>query len=179
MAKHPRQSTLDALNKFCEKQLDNKPKKLSKPHGKPEKEVEKACLAWMRSQGWNVQIFEAKATWSPDAQRWLQQSMKAGTCDCLGNTNEGLSVAIEFKAPGALSSFNSDKRYLQKKFIIDKIHSCAFACVVDSLQSLQLIYAEWNVLRKYDMEKAKLMLLSKLPKMSAKREKQEKLFDEE
>lgn len=178
MAKNTKQSTIDAINKFSQRQLDEyKPKELRAKHGKPEKEVEKACLEWMRSQGWSVQIFEAKATWSPAAGRWLQQAMKAGTCDCLGNTDAGISVAIEFKAPGALQTFNSDNRQRQKKFIIDKINTNVFACVVDSVEKLMHIYARWLEIRTSGAAQGIAYLMSELPKESEKRKRDDRPLD--
>lgn len=134
----------------------------------------------MRARGWNVEIYEAKATWSSNAGAWVQKGMKAGTCDCMGNTGEGLAIAIEFKAPGALSTFNSDKRYLQKKFIVDKINTNTFACVVDSVSRLEIIFKRWSELVSFDKNSARNYLLSMLPQQQEKtRLKSEKLFDDE
>lgn len=130
-------------------------------HGKPEKAVEKACMDWMRERGWSVNVFEAKATWN--GQAWVQKGMRAGTSDCLGSTNDGMSVAIEFKAPGKLSTFNSDKRYLQRKFIVDKINTYNFACVIDSVKRLEEIYLKWTEELKKSKHEAKQYLLSMLP----------------
>jgi len=180
MAIDRKKTTLDALNKFSQRQLDEgKPREI-KHHGKPEKEVEKACLIWMRNLGWSVNVFEAKANWSTTQGAWVQQGMKAGTCDCLGSDSEGIGIAIEFKAPGAMSSFNSEKRYLQRKFIVDKINANVFACVVDSVERLELIYFKWNELRASDKGMARTYLLSMLPQKSLKtRLKDETLFDDE
>lgn len=181
MAKDHKAGVRDALNKFYQRQAaKDKPKESRAHYGKPEKEVEKACLEWMRAKGWSVQILEAKATWSPQANRWLQQSMKAGTCDCMGNTDTGIGVAVEFKAPGRLSSINTERRYAQRKFIVDKINTNTFACVVDSVQRLETIWSRWNELReKGALGEARNYLISMLPQVSEKtRLKDEKLFDE-
>jgi hypothetical protein len=172
-----KKSTLDALNKFSQRQLDEaKPKESRKHYGKPEKEVETACLELMRSWGWTVQVIESKANWNGRA--WVQQGAKAGTADCLGNTENGVSVAIEFKAPGRLSSFNTEKRYLQRKFIVDKINSNCFACVVDSAERLQTIFDRWKSLS--DKGLARAYLLSMLPEKNEKKKlKDDKLFDDE
>lgn len=168
MAKNPKQSTIDALNRHCEKQLEkDKPKRLKTHNAKPEKAVEKACLELMRSWGWSVNIFESKATWNPKAGAWLQQGMKAGTCDCMGSTDDGVAVAIEFKSPGRLSTFNSEKRYLQRQFIVDKINANNFACVVDSSDRLALIYSRWKMLRLESQNSARSYLISMLPAKSA------------
>ena len=181
-----KKSTADALNRFYQKQADevaHKPsEKASKraPNKAPEKDVERECLAWMRARGWTVAIFESKAKWNASAERFTSTGMKFGTCDCMGNTDDGISVAVEFKAPGALSSFNSEKRYLQRKFIVDRINTNAFACVVDSAKRLETIYQTWRTLRATELGKAREFLLASLPQMAAKtRLKDEKLFDDE
>lgn len=185
MADH-KKSTADALNRFFQKQADevaHKPREAAPKRERnksPEKDVERECLKWMRAQGWTVNIYEAKAKWNAQAERFTGTGMKFGTCDCMGNTDDGISVAVEFKAPGALSSFNSERRYLQKKFILDRINTNAFACVVDSANRLEAIYLEWRYLRAGSLEAARNFLLRALPQVSEKtRLKSEKLFDDE
>lgn len=179
----------DALNRYYEKQ-DREIRKLNglseprRKNEKPEKEVEKACLEWMRSdkQNWSVEIYEAKATYDPSKGIYRQQSMKAGVCDCMGTLPDGISVAIEFKAPGRLSTFNSERRFKQRKFIVDKINSNAFACVVDSVDRLVTIYERWRELRaaNVDFGVARNYLLSMLPQQKEKtRLEDEPLFDDE
>lgn len=179
MGNNKKQSTIDALNRYSQKQLDEgKPKKKRK-NKKPEKEVEAACLKWMRDNGWSVQVLEAKSTWSPSQGRWCQQGMKAGTPDCVGSTDDGVGAFVEFKAPGRLSSFNSDKRYLQRKFIVDKINTNAFACVVDSAKRLETIYLKWLEIRTQDKNAARNYLLAMLPQKSEKTSLDDKcLFDD-
>lgn len=180
MGKNNKQSTLDALNKYSQKCLDEGKPREVKHHGKPEKEVEKTCVAWMRSRGWSVNIFEAKANWNPEAGAWVQQGMKAGTCDCMGSTDNGVAIAIEFKAPGRLSTFNSEKRYLQRKFIVDKINANNFACVVDSVDRLENIHKRWSeILAGSGGNMARAYLISMLPPMSETRLKDDKIFDDE
>lgn len=155
----------DALNKFSiadAKKWGPKTPRM-KSNKKPEKETEKECLEWMRMKGWSVQILEAKATWSPSLNRWVNHSMAAGTCDCMGSTEDGIAVAIEFKAKGRLSSFNKDSNYRQRKFIVDKINANAFACVVDTSERLQAIYERWMYIRQQSKEQAKAFLISQLP----------------
>jgi hypothetical protein len=186
MAKDRKQSTIDALNRYYQKQLiADKPKESRAHYGKPEKSVERDCLSFMRGRGWSINIFEAKATWSPSQGAWTQQGMKAGVCDCMGNIvseghDDGVAVAVEFKAPGAMSSFNSDKRYLQRKFIVDKINSGAFACVVDSAALLEKIYSRWHEIRATDKSGARQFLISSLPQTRTKtRLEDAPLFDDE
>jgi hypothetical protein len=174
-----RQSTQDALNRFYEKQItpvSSEPKRHNKS---PEKDVERECLAWMRSRGWTVNVFESKAVWNSKAESWSQSGMKFGTADCLGNTDEGVAVAVEFKAKGKLSSFNKETNYLQRKFIIDRINTNAFACVVDSASGLEFIYTKWLEIRAIDKDQAKQFLMAALPQVSEiTRLKRDRLFDE-
>ena len=181
MAKNVRQGTIDALSKYHARiERENRPKKARAPNSAPEKEVERECLAWMRKRGWNVQIFEAKATWSKEANCWLSQGMKAGTCDCIGNTADGFGVFVEFKALGKLSTFNRESNGVQRKFILDKINSGVFACVVDSAVLLEIIFDNWMKLKLEGLEASKKYLISVLPIMSEKtRLKEEALFDED
>lgn len=138
----------------------------------PEKLVERTCLEWMRAQGWDVQIFEAKATFDPVRGVWRNQAMKAGTCDCMGNMPSGHGVAVEFKAPGRLSAFALERNHRQRQFIERKIATGVFACVVDSLAMLRSIYGHWRGFQdKGDFEGAKRFLHSVLPRQKAGRDK--------
>lgn len=179
MSNKKTQGASDALNKFYQKELDELNPKVKKKsrNAKPEKDVEAACLAFMRAWGWTVEIYEAKATWDPIRQIWKNSAMKAGTCDCMGTTEDGVAVAVEFKAPGRLSSFNAEDRYLQRKFIVDRINSNAFACVVDSSESLRVIYGRWKDLRAQGMGVAREYLLSALPQKRT-RDCKDVLFEE-
>jgi len=166
MAKDYRQSTIDAINAFHQKQVKKNRPKSSKQKGKPERDLtEIPCMAYMRSLGWTVEIYEAKSTYDPRRNIWRNQAMKAGTCDCMGTLPNGIAVAVEFKAPGRLSSFNSDKRYKQRQFIIDRINANTFACVVDSKEKLQHIYENWQKLRDNfdDLKPARDYLMDMLP----------------
>lgn len=163
MKKNYKQSVSDALEKFHKKEWDKyKPKdKPRRRNQKPEKLVELECKKLMDYWGWSVDIFEAKATWNPKAGCWLQQGMKAGVCDCLGSTERGVAVAIEFKAPGKLASFNSPRRTKQREFILAKIEANNFACVVDSAAKLNEIYTHWLTIE--NPARAKEYLYSVLP----------------
>lgn len=132
-----KKSTLDALNNYSRKH-SLLPKKRAK-YKKPEKLVETDCVRLMRSWGWDVQIFESKATYSPKAGVWLQQSMKSGTLDCMATMPGGHSAFIEFKAKNARFRLRENQRV----YILDKIEMGSFACVVDSAELLATIYQEW------------------------------------
>lgn len=156
----------DILNKVAEKDL----KEISKlngtykkrKHSRPEKLVEKACLEWMRNQGWSIQIIESKATYNPKGF-WTNQAAKAGTADCLGTTNEGISVAVEFKAKGKLKTFNKETNKRQIDYIIEKINHGAFATVTDSVDRLKEIYDEWYKIRRISFDESKKYLKKMLP----------------
>jgi len=173
-----KKSVAAALNRFMTKAAKQAAQpKPSRTNQKPEKEVEKECLKWMRDKGWNVQIYEAKATWSPAAGQWLQQGMKSGTCDCMGSTSDGHMVAVEFKAPGRLSTFNSQDRYNQRKFIVDKINSNCFACVTDSAARLEFIFTTW--VKIPDASERRTYLLSMLPQQKESTKPSPKLFEDD
>jgi len=162
MSEERKKSVLDALNKYSAKSAkEAAPKAKRKRNKSPEKEVEKECLALMRSWGWTVEVYEAKATWNGKA--WVQPGMKGGTCDCMGTTDEGINVSVEFKAPGRLSTFNSQKRFKQRQFIVTRIEANGFACVVDSAKGLEVIYMRWAQIREKDKIAARNFLINSLP----------------
>lgn len=163
--KSPRDRVLDALERHHEKLAKQQQSKRKTKNRKPEKDVERYCLEWMRARDWDVQIVEAKATYNPRAGRYLRNtSVSAGTCDCIGTLPDGKFVAIEFKAPGRLSTFAHDRNVEQRDYILKKIHSGAFACVVDSASRLEKIYAAWEEALQVSPDKAKNILLGFLPK---------------
>lgn len=151
----------NAVENYLIKQ--NKPKS-ARRNSKPEKQTQIECIAFMRSIGWSIDIYEAKATWNPEQQIWKNQGMKSGTVDCIGCTNNGHSVFVEFKAKGKLSTFNRDENYKQRNFLIDKINHGAFGCVVDCKDLLAEIYLKWIVYHKSGQQQDAInFLLSSLP----------------
>lgn len=139
----------NAMKGYFERQ-EPKIKGPTRHYDKPEKEVEKACLKWMRDRGWNVAVYESKATYNPNAGRYISQNMKAGTADCMGHMENGIGVVVEFKAPGRLSTFAAPKNHRQQEFVKEKIKAGVFACVVDSVSRLEEIFNAWSELRKSD-----------------------------
>lgn len=154
-------TTSDALSNFYKSQI--KPLKRRQKNKQPEKEVEADCLFWMRSMRWDVQIYEAKASYSAQSGRWTRQTMQAGTVDCQGVMPSGRFVAVEFKAPGKLKTFNLVKNIRQRTYLIDKINSNAFACVVDSAELLKEIYEAYLIALVDSDEAAKSFLFDALP----------------
>lgn len=175
MSTDKKESTRRALENFYAKQENERLKELGlTPEGlprprrrnnKPEKITQHECTEWMRGMGWQIEIYESKATLSKDGV-WRQQAMKAGTPDCQGVMPDGVAVAVEFKAKGCLSGFNQPKNHRQKEFILGRIHMGAFACVVDSVALLETIYKGW-LERPVDQRKG--YLLACLPKEIKKR----------
>lgn len=139
--------------------------KPTRQNEKPEKEVEKKCMPLMRSWGWTVEVYESKATYDPRRGRYISQSMKQGTLDCMGVTNTGNAVAVEFKAPGCLRNILLDKKKNQYDFLISRIKQYAFACVVDSPELLREHRNRWEFLRKTEnLDASRDYLLSVVPK---------------
>lgn len=125
--------------------------------------VQNPCMAWMRSEGWKVDVFSASATYDPKRGIYRQQAMRAGVADCMGNTPDGTSAIIEFKSGGKLKTFLRDGNQRQVEFIIEKIDSNCFACVVDSLEMLKRIWIEYCLAKSQSLETARAYLLSQLP----------------
>lgn len=152
---------------------------------KPEKDVEKACLKWMRERGWNVQIYESKAVYSESAGRYISQNMKAGNTDCMGTLPNGIGVYVEFKAKGRRSQFASFKNHRQQEFVQQKIEAGGFACVVDSPELLESIFEHWMQLRmqensqlEHTFKASKEYLMSQVPKRT-REEYDEPLFGDD
>lgn len=157
-----RRALLNYSKKELKKWAPKRPRLKRNKH--PERDlVQVPCVAWMRQIGWIVKIYESKATWNPSQQRYMQQAMAAGHADCMGNTLDGLTVAVEFKAPGKLKTFTKDGNQRQIEFIIEKIDSNCFACVVDSLEMLKRIWIEYCLAKSQSLETARAYLLSQLP----------------
>lgn len=90
----------------------------------------------------------------------MSGSMKAGTVDCQGVTPNGQFVAVEFKAPTKRSTFNASKNCRQREYLMNKIKSNAFGCVVDSARLLQKI---WETYQNLDPEFRQAYLMTQLP----------------
>jgi hypothetical protein len=144
----------NAIYKYIEKQT---PKvSVKRKNEKPEKAVEREVLKWCRDRHWDINVVESKSTWSESAGRYISQSVSAGFSDLAGNTDLGLSVFIELKAPRRLSTL----RPQQREFLLRKIGTGCFAVCVDSSLRLEDL---WNGFCKaYDKKE---YLVSVLPKV--------------
>ena len=137
------------------------PKKIDKKNRAPEKEVERICLAYMRENGFDVNVAESKSTYSPTQKKYIAQALMPGMSDIFGNDEDGHAVFVELKAPGRRNTI----RTAQWDFLNRKIQSNAFAVCVDSPQLLHSYYNEWFRLRKESgLERARTFLLNILPK---------------
>lgn len=176
MSKELKDRVQKAIHKHAEKQL-KKEKGPSRTNEKPEKLVEEICLAWMRSMGWDVDIYESKSSYDPDRDRYISQSMKAGTADCMGHIPDGHGAIVEFKAKGKLATFAHPKNIRQQEFIDRKIKIGAFACVVDSVDRLTEIYVQWSRLKEHSFGAAQKYLESMVPRRTVD-QTQDDLFPE-
>lgn len=144
-----------AIEKFIKK---NNPKRLTRKNLSPERDLQKELIKHLNSIGWSVQSVESKSTFDPRSGRYVGVAAKHGTSDLVGNDSNGCAVFIELKAPGRIGTL----REKQREFLIQKIKSNAFACVIDSLSLLIDIYSKWSLL-PLGVERQKF-LTSLLPK---------------
>ena len=165
-----------AIERYYKRQ-ESKAQRKSVHNDKPEKEVEKACLKWMREQGWTVAIYESKSTYDPNRGRYISQSMKAGNADCMGHLPGGIGVIVEFKAPTKLSTFAAEKNHRQQEFVKQKIDAGCFACVTDSVERLRDIFALWSYKRSQrGIEDSQRYLHEMLPKRKRTKKDDDPLF---
>lgn len=127
---------------------------------KPEKRVEQAVLFWCHQQGWSVDVFDSKATYSQYSKSYRKnRSVVEGFPDICGSDRQGFCVYVELKAPGL-----EDKcRQEQYMFLTRKIEANCFVIVTSSVEHLKETYRTWLDLRS-DAVKAREYLRSQLPK---------------
>lgn len=131
-----------AMEKHHAKLAGRKPR--TKPNGRPEKEVERDCMEWLKEHGFSCHVVESKAVYSHKAGRYIKGQTDEGFADCVGVYGAtGTAVFIEFKAPGRVSTL----RPAQKHFLRTKIDHNAFAVVIDSVEKLEQIWNEYLVKR--------------------------------
>ena len=160
-----------ALLKYHEKQLPKKKKSRKGPNKKPEKELVKHLLSWSKTHKIDLQVVESQNVYSQASGKYTQAQTKSGTPDLIGNSRTGLSVWIEAKAPGRLSTLREN----QREFLVRKIRSNCFAVVVDSVDRLNTLY--FNFLKFNNRKQAQEYLLFQLPKLK-KESPQKPLFEE-
>jgi hypothetical protein len=97
---------------------------------------------------------------SHQAGRYLAGQTDQGFADCVGvHGPTGIAVFIEFKAPGRTSTL----RPAQKHFLREKIKFNGFACVVDSVERLDMIFREFDTARRESFCRAQEYLNSVIP----------------
>jgi hypothetical protein len=117
-----------------------KEKKPKRKNSKPEKIVEGNIMAWLRFNGFDCNVVEAKAVYNPKIKRYLKSQAIPGMSDVIGNDKDGIAVYIELKAKGRLSTLAEH----QKAFLLRKISTNCFACCVDSVDLIKEIYCKWK-----------------------------------
>lgn len=163
-----KKSIKEATEKYIKKNTETKNKRHNE---KPELETQNSCIEYLKSINCDGDVFEAKATFSQEKQRFVSAAMKSGIVDWGGNFPNGLAIWIEFKAKGKLKTIREN----QRNFLIRKISTNCFAVCVDSLECLKKHIEEF---KKSDNRKK--YLLSVLPEpyksKSSLGEDQETLF---
>lgn len=154
-----RQNIINAMEKFERK---NEPKVYDKKpaNKKPEKITEKDCMAWMFSNGFNMNVVESKSTYSPTLQRFILSVIKAGVSDSFGNDKWGNAVFVEFKAKHCRAQL----RPKQREFLVNKIETNCFALVTDNVFYLEACYRKWFTIREHSFHSARVFLSEQLPK---------------
>lgn len=155
-----RNSTKEALLKNQRKVL-KKARSNKRKNKKPEKEVEKVVMEWLDNHNFSCHVVESKAVYNASAGRYLKGQTVPGCSDIIGCTPDGVSVWIELKAPGRRSTVSDS----QREFLHSKIERGCFAVVVDSVDELQHLYANWCKHKVRNLKpSAKKYLYDSLPK---------------
>lgn len=160
-----KKSVENAINRYYERQqalgTTREPTRKNKT---PERDVQKECLAWGRSNGFSLHVVEASRYNASLGQKG-DAKVEAGFSDLVGNTQQGLACYIELKAKGRRSTLS----YSQREFLVKKIEQSCFAVVVDSVQKLQQYWKSFCSLKT--PEERKNHLLSSLPQKVPQRGK--------
>ena len=171
-----------ALFRHHQRLLDkDKPKR---KHTKVEKiEVEKPCILWMKSMGWEVEESKAEAKWNGRAGRFVKGSLQSGMTDTRGWDSNDRPFYVEFKAPGKLRNIYGSERKgnlnRQSDFIKKQIRRGCFSIAVDSEDMLKTLWTKWtSLMDQQEFEKAKKLLIRALPPEPKRRTKHEKIVPE-
>ncbi len=131
------------------------------PEKKLEKEVEKEVLKWAKENGWSLDVYDSKGTYSFAAKSYrANRGLKKGTPDLQGCDPFGHLCLVELKAPKKDDCCSFE----QREFLERKIQNFAFGIVTSSAQKLSDAYNQWLQLR-YDgkLDDARDYLLGLLP----------------
>lgn len=154
-------SAKKALERFYERQLRELERVQSprRRNAKPEQEVVRAMLAWLREQRFSCHVVEAKAVYSARAGRYVSSQTTPGFSDIVGACPNGLAAFVEVKAKGKRHTLRAG----QRAFLRDKINAGAFAVCVDSVQCLEQVWIAFEHRWRMEPQLAKALLLRHLP----------------
>lgn len=141
-------SAEDALMNYQKRVLESV-KTSQKKNKKPEKDVEKACMAWFEAKGFSMHIIESKAVYNPKLGRYLKGQTVSGMSDSIGCTPDGIGCFVEFKAKGKKFTLKEH----QRNFLTEKINRGCFAAVVDDVRDLEATYQHWAFLDQADKKR--------------------------
>lgn len=151
-----KQDVIGAIERYIARQT--KTKSSSRKNRSPEKElVRTELMPWLRSKGFYCHVVESKATYNESLGRYLTSQTTVGMPDIIGCDSKGLSVFVEAKAKGRLSTL----RDMQREFLVEVIQRGGFGVVVDSRERLEELYSAFSSLPS---DLAKQYLLDQLPK---------------
>lgn len=127
----------------------------------PEKRVEGEIKSWLFLNGFHVDVYDSKGSFSQAAGRFVRnRSMKTGTPDLLGLSSQGYFVALELKANGKEKVCRIEQRH----FLENIIQKNGFGLVVSSVSYLSEIWSQWISFRESGkLENARNLLLKNLP----------------
>jgi hypothetical protein len=124
---------------------------------KPEADLKKLVMAWLKSNRFLCNAVESKAVYSHSAGRYISGQTDAGFSDIVGTSPFGQAVFIELKAPGRRGTLKEH----QREFLLDRISCGAFAVCIDSVEDLAKVWDEWH--KASDRSFAKNLLANHLP----------------
>lgn len=132
----------------------------TKSNQRPEKEVEKEVVAWLKQNGFRCHVVESKGVYNAAAGRYLEGQTVSGFSDIVGACPDGRACFIELKAKGRRSTVSPN----QKWFLRDKIEVGSFGCVTDSVEHLEEIYKRFSeLILRGGVDAAKLFLENDIP----------------
>lgn len=80
--------------------------------------MEKEILAWARCQGWDLDVIDAKATYSVKAKAFRKSTVAPeGFSDLVGCTDSGRAVFLELKARGVRRIRVKQRAFLMRKIM--------------------------------------------------------------
>ena len=126
---------------YLDKQLAKETKVLEpkKKNQKPEKETEKECLKWLKTNNFSISVVDSAAVYSSSRGGYKKGDTESGFSDLVGNDWLGRACFVELKARGKRKNLSPD----QYTFLKSKIQSNCFAISTDTYEYLRDTYKEW------------------------------------